>query len=61
VEFTGVQLTGGVELAAPVEKGATGLVEKGLTDLARAVTAPVEKVVHVLEKTVLEMKEGGRA
>ena len=28
VEFTGVELTRGVEIAAPVEKTATGLVEK---------------------------------
>jgi hypothetical protein len=28
VEFTGVELTGGVELATPVEKATTGLVEK---------------------------------
>jgi hypothetical protein len=59
VEFTGVELAGGVELVALVEKGTTGLVEKALTDLARAVIARVEKVVHALV-TMLEMGEGGR-
>jgi hypothetical protein len=31
VKFTGVELPGGVELAAPVEKAATSLVEKTAT------------------------------
>ena len=44
VEFTGV------ELAASVEKAATGLVEKATMDLARVVTAPMEKVVRAMEK-----------
>jgi hypothetical protein len=32
VEFTGVELAGGAELAAPVKKGVAGPVVKNLTD-----------------------------
>jgi len=48
VEFTGV------------EKAAIGPLEKAATDLARAVTTMVEKVVRALEKATAEMEEGGR-
>ena len=59
VEFTGVELANGAELAAPVEKAAM--------DLARVVTAPMEKVVRAMEKAAatggaaeMEGKVGGR-
>jgi hypothetical protein len=50
VEFTGVELAGGAELAARVEKVTT--------DLAQAITAPVEKVGHTLEKAVADKRRG---
>jgi hypothetical protein len=62
VEFN-VEAAGGTELAAPVEKAATGSVEKAAMDLARAVTASVKKVVCVLEKAAADAKrdrDGGR-
>ena len=53
----------GVELAAAVEKVATGPMEKATTDLARAATAQVEKAIRTLEKVAAtgvtaEMEEG---
>ena len=33
VEFTGIELAGGAEIAAPVEKAATGPVEKAVVGL----------------------------
>jgi hypothetical protein len=54
LEFTGVELAGGEELAAPVEKATT--------DLMRVVTVLVEKVVRALENATAdgaaEMEEG---
>jgi hypothetical protein len=42
-----VELADGVEFAALVEKVMTGPMEKAIMDLARAVTAPVERWLSV--------------
>ena len=59
LKFTGVELIGGTELAASVEKAMIGLVEKTTMDLVRAVTALVEKAIRALEKAVADGRCGG--
>jgi hypothetical protein len=46
MEFTGIELAGGEELATSVEKATT--------DLMRVVTVPVKKVVRALEKATAD-------